>query len=414
MKIYQRIDKDLDQYIYSFGWIFEFLTIYDLNYIDNFNIIKEYYNLISHLFYVNLVNHLSTSYEIQGLGKKFIENLKNGEEYVHDNIIRYNMSHLIKDNCKDMYYGVGITKNIATINNIYLSEFSQNVFDSNSLNYYMVQIGDMTFYIDNGSILNILMNEYNFNIEAVNKTIIDEDTGLILKNYIKAWQFIDFQIYGQNSDELNTINLSFHNVTGPIILQLELYRSSIGNPAHGINKSANPDVSLAGLELVGESDQIVIDSNTDGLTPFNFTNIIIDSNNYYYYILLKDIQNNGFSGEIKFISNINETMLLADDGEIADFFGDSVAINNNTLAVGSYGNNNKKGAIYVFENDNNSWIQQQKLIPSDVEDDDKFSLKSISISENYIIGGSPCDNVNGTNSGSAYILKKIIIHGYKI
>ena len=45
LKVYERIDLDLDQYIFNLGIISEFLITTDLDNIDSLNIIKEYYNI---------------------------------------------------------------------------------------------------------------------------------------------------------------------------------------------------------------------------------------------------------------------------------------------------------------------------------------------------------------------------------
>ena len=105
-------------------------------------------------------NHLSISYNINGLGYQFINNKLGSDGYIYDNVIKYNTNCLI--NCNEKCNGIGYTKNIATFNNIYTSEFSENIFDDYNLNYYMIQIGNMVFYIDNGSILDVLINEENF------------------------------------------------------------------------------------------------------------------------------------------------------------------------------------------------------------------------------------------------------------
>jgi hypothetical protein len=67
-----------------------------------------------------------------------------------------------------------------------------------------------------------------------------------------------------------------------------------------------------------------------------------------------------------------QTMLIASDGSDNDYFGRSVCVYDNTIAVGADGSDDsgeKSGAVYVFlRSFDNQWSQSQKLIP--VEDNE--------------------------------------------
>jgi len=60
----------------------------------------------------------------------------------------------------------------------------------------------------------------------------------------------------------------------------------------------------------------------------------------------------------------------------------------------------------MFKWDGTSWVQQQKLTASNGARRDHFG-RSVSISGDYAIVGSPCDDDNGTKSGSAYIFEPV-------
>ena len=65
--------------------------------------------------------------------------------------------------------------------------------------------------------------------------------------------------------------------------------------------------------------------------------------------------------------------LLASDGNIADRFGTSVALDGNTAVVGAPDPlGDSSGAAYVFTFDGEAWNEQQKLVSSDAELRDDF------------------------------------------
>jgi hypothetical protein len=97
--------------------------------------------------------------------------------------------------------------------------------------------------------------------------------------------------------------------------------------------------------------------------------------------------------------------LLALDGAASDYFGSSVSISGDLAIVGAYGDDDKgsySGSAYIFLRSGTSWSQQAKLTASDGNAGDRFG-NSVSISGDYAIVGAYGDDVNGTDSGSAYI-----------
>ena len=113
-------------------------------------------------------------------------------------------------------------------------------------------------------------------------------------------------------------------------------------------------------------------------------------------------------------ANTTETSkLLASDGAINDDFGRSVSISGNIVVVGAngaIGNGVEAGAAYVFKKPLIGWInstQTAKLISSDGATSDEFGI-SVSISGDNIAVGVSNDADNGYNSGSAYVFTKPI------
>ena len=100
-----------------------------------------------------------------------------------------------------------------------------------------------------------------------------------------------------------------------------------------------------------------------------------------------------------------QSKLMASDGSGSDYFGYSVSISGDYAIVGAYqddDNGNNSGSAYIFSWDGTDWVEQQKLTASDGYSNDYFGY-TVSISGNYAIVGAYQDDDNGDNSGSAYI-----------
>ncbi len=96
------------------------------------------------------------------------------------------------------------------------------------------------------------------------------------------------------------------------------------------------------------------------------------------------------------------TKLIADDAQIDDALGYSVAISGNYIVAGSHAKNGSKGAAYVFYNDAGTWGQQAKLIASNGVGEDYFG-KNVSISEDYIMVGAQRHDNAKSDEGAAYL-----------
>ncbi len=99
---------------------------------------------------------------------------------------------------------------------------------------------------------------------------------------------------------------------------------------------------------------------------------------------------------------IEQGKLQSSDGEPGDYFGNSVAIDGNYAIVGVYNDEGGVGSAYAFIRIGNSWIEDQKLVPSDGEPGDYYG-DSVALSGDYAIVGSRGD---GSSTGSAYVYKR--------
>jgi FG-GAP repeat/Metallo-peptidase family M12/Fibronectin type III domain len=104
--------------------------------------------------------------------------------------------------------------------------------------------------------------------------------------------------------------------------------------------------------------------------------------------------------------------VVASDRTEYDNFGSSVAISGDYAIVGAMNTddttawNGGPGAAYIFARSGGTWIQQQKILPSEVIFDGEFGV-SVAIDGDYAIVGAPNEGVDTGNwayyAGSAYI-----------
>jgi hypothetical protein len=101
-----------------------------------------------------------------------------------------------------------------------------------------------------------------------------------------------------------------------------------------------------------------------------------------------------------------EATLTAPGGGAIDYFGSSVAISGDTAIVGAYGDNvgpnANQGSVYVFTRTGSTWTQQAQLTAAGGAAADLFGW-SVAISGDTAIVGAPYDDVGANaNQGSAY------------
>ena len=104
--------------------------------------------------------------------------------------------------------------------------------------------------------------------------------------------------------------------------------------------------------------------------------------------------------------------LTPSDGSAYDYFGQSVAISDGTLAVGAHKDDDKgssSGAVYLFEksspNDASSWSQVAKLTADDGAANDQFGVR-VAISDGTLAVGAHYDDDKESDSGSVYLFEK--------
>jgi hypothetical protein len=103
------------------------------------------------------------------------------------------------------------------------------------------------------------------------------------------------------------------------------------------------------------------------------------------------------------------TKLLASDPDPWDHFGGSVAISGDVAIVGASGDDSlgiNAGAAYIFQrNPGGIWSQSQMLVADDPNEGDIFG-NSVAISGDVAIIGASGDDNGATNAGAAYIFER--------
>jgi hypothetical protein len=104
---------------------------------------------------------------------------------------------------------------------------------------------------------------------------------------------------------------------------------------------------------------------------------------------------------------VEEQKLVASDGAADDAFGRSVAVSGDVVVIGSpraEGTDDRTGSAYVYRFDGADWIEEQKLVASDGAADDNFGYSAAVLGDLAVIGAERDDD-NGYESGSAYVYR---------
>jgi hypothetical protein len=164
------------------------------------------------------------------------------------------------------------------------------------------------------------------------------------------------------------------------------------------NNDFYTDDGLCNASIPGPARSLIQFSDSEDGDPLNWSGAEFES--LYYSGYIPNIR-------LTFCDNTTGIgyKVTASDGNVADYFGNSVSINGNYVVVGAYEDDDKglgSGSAYIFERQGNNWIQKDKLVAPDGSMFNQFG-KSVSISGDYTIIGAP---LMQTEIGSAYIFNR--------
>jgi len=112
------------------------------------------------------------------------------------------------------------------------------------------------------------------------------------------------------------------------------------------------------------------------------------------------------------VTPVEVAKLVADDGATNDFFGFSVALSGDTAVIGAFRDSDDvkgvdSGSAYVFTRSGTNWGQQAKLTATDGAANDTFGGNVALSGDTAVIGAlGDDDDVNGVDSGSAYVFTR--------
>ncbi|QDU65136.1 FG-GAP repeat protein [Engelhardtia mirabilis] len=107
---------------------------------------------------------------------------------------------------------------------------------------------------------------------------------------------------------------------------------------------------------------------------------------------------------------IQEAKLLPDDLDFEDRFGTSLALDGDTAIVTSLRDDDagsKSGGAYVFDRAGGAWTQTAKLVPADLQAGDEFGTKVELDGTTAVIGAWHSDAM-GADSGAAYVYQRAV------
>jgi hypothetical protein len=103
--------------------------------------------------------------------------------------------------------------------------------------------------------------------------------------------------------------------------------------------------------------------------------------------------------------------LTAPDGAPFDLFGNALALEENTLAVGARGADSagkaNSGAVYVYQRQGEEWSLSAKLVAEDAASRDYFG-EAILLTEEALVVGAPGhdERTSGDNFGAVYLFRR--------
>ena len=109
-------------------------------------------------------------------------------------------------------------------------------------------------------------------------------------------------------------------------------------------------------------------------------------------------------------TDTEDAQLTASDGVAGDYFGNSVAIDGDVIVVGADENDSATGSAYVFVKPDSGWAddtETAQLTASDGMAGDKFGYSVAVDGDTVVVGANEYNDISlGTDSGSAYVFVK--------
>lgn len=193
--LYERLTKDVCLYAKELQKLQDYYQRFDLNNDAMLEVMKTRLEKLLILFYTVLLNHLSATTNVRGIGEKIIKPVK--QEYGTSTTIKY--QNICKTSaeyngannsrytgCRD-FMKIQTTINIATYDNISIAK----IFEDNVPKGYVLTIGKLTYNILN---YNTLELKHTVRVESSYNFPYDEVEKLTTTSIETLYEFVDNQI----------------------------------------------------------------------------------------------------------------------------------------------------------------------------------------------------------------------------
>jgi hypothetical protein len=109
--------------------------------------------------------------------------------------------------------------------------------------------------------------------------------------------------------------------------------------------------------------------------------------------------------ELRGTAWVEEEQLVAPDAAAFDLFGNAVAIDGDTIAVGTFGDDDlgpASGGVHVYSRQSGQWLHTQKLLPATGGTQDLFG-SSVALRGDTLVVGATGDDDAGVDAGAAFV-----------
>lgn len=103
-------------------------------------------------------------------------------------------------------------------------------------------------------------------------------------------------------------------------------------------------------------------------------------------------------------AQIKEYHLTNTDLNRSDDFGASVTVSNNYVAVGATGLGNSTGGVFMYKGSGDSWNLHSTLIPSEAKEEDWTGM-DVAMNDEILVVGAPTDHWEDDETGKAYVFE---------
>lgn len=179
-------------------------------------------------------------------------------------------------------------------------------------------------------------------------------------------------------------------------------------------------ISMPGNGRVGQSGAFVFDKNNDdwSLLQWILEPPVTAVAGFQDSIMLGVPSRSGvqpFQGEVSAYRRANNTwfnqqLIVPGNGPDGDYFGFDLSVSQNRMLIGAPGDaatgGDKVGSARIYEKNNNQWSEQDILIASDATVDVGFGER-VALDGDYAVVSATGDTTHGADAGAVYFFRNV-------